>query len=77
MTNPPQPLSIDAVRLFNRRVNGAPPGVRELVLCVEFGGVRYEVATAMQGSPCIDDWIAADGIRELIAGGCPREAVAP
>lgn len=73
---PIQPLPITALRLFNRRVEGAPAGVRELVVTLEIDGIAYEVITAMQGSPSIDDWTSADAVRDYIAAGCPREAVA-
>ena len=72
-----RPLPVVALRLFNRRIVGAPAGMRELVLTVELDdGIAYEVTTAMQSSPCIDDWISADGIRDFIKAGCPREVVA-
>lgn len=67
-----KPLQVDALRLINRSIEGAPAGMRELVLCIEIEGVTYEVISAMQSSPCIDDWVSADGVRDFIKAGCPR-----
>lgn len=72
MKKPPAPFLVDAIRLSNRRIEGAPAGFRELVVSIESGGVEYEIIMAMQSSPGIDDLITADGIRDYINAGCPR-----
>lgn len=72
MIKPPAPFLVDAVRLTNRRVEGAPAGFRELVVSIQSGGVEYEIITAIQSSPSIDDLVTAPGIRDYITHGCAR-----